>query len=160
MTSCTVSSPVGELCICADDEGLISLSFGSGGNGENEIIRKTVRELSEYFAGERKSFDIPLKPSGTDFQRRVWAELARIPYGETRSYADIAAAVGNKNACRAVGMANNRNPIAIIIPCHRVIGKNGTLTGYAGGLSVKQYLLELENLNRVESGEWRVRSEE
>jgi methylated-DNA-[protein]-cysteine S-methyltransferase len=103
-----------------------------------------VTELEEYLAGKRREFSFPLDPRGTDFQLACWRALLAIPYGETRSYADIARAVGKPNAFRAVGMANNRNPIAIVVPCHRVIASNGTLCGYGGGLDVKRKLLELE----------------
>ena len=109
---------------------------------------KAKTELTEYFAGQRKSFDLPLEPKGTAFQQSVWRALCEIPYGETVSYGQIAERIGNKKACRAVGMANNRNPIAIIIPCHRVIGAGGKLTGYAGGLDKKEFLLELEAQRR------------
>lgn len=109
--------------------------------------RQAKQQLAEYFAGQRQAFDLPLRMQGTPFQQKVWAAL-RNPYGETRSYGQIAAQVGNPKAGRAVGMANNRNPIAIIVPCHRVIGANGSLTGYAGGLSVKQELLALERRTR------------
>jgi len=102
------------------------------------------RQLTEYFAGRRREFDLPLAPRGTDFQQRVWQQLLAIPFGEIRTYADVARALGQPTATRAVGNANGKNPIGIVIPCHRVIGSNGTLTGYAGGLPVKQYLLELE----------------
>lgn len=111
---------------------------------ETPLIKEASRQLFEYLAGKRKSFDLPLAVEGTEFQKAVWDALQLIPYGETRSYKDIAAAVGNPKACRAVGMANNRNNIAIIIPCHRVIGANGKLVGYGGGLDKKAYLLELE----------------
>lgn len=111
---------------------------------ETPLIGKAAAQLSEYFDGKRKTFDLPLALQGTAFQISVWKALQSIPAGETRSYKDVAALIGNPKASRAVGMANNRNPIAIIIPCHRVIGKNGKLTGYAGGLPVKQYLLDLE----------------
>jgi len=111
---------------------------------ETPLIKKAAAQLSDYFMGKRAKFDLPLAPAGTEFQRAVWQALETIPFGETRSYGDIAAQVGNPKACRAVGMANNRNPIAIIIPCHRVIGRDGSLTGYGGGLDVKQYLLDLE----------------
>ncbi|NLC45483.1 MAG: methylated-DNA--[protein]-cysteine S-methyltransferase, partial [Clostridiales bacterium] len=107
---------------------------------ETPLLKKTGQQLMEYFIGQRKSFDLPLAPKGTPFQLKVWKALLDIPYGETRSYKDIAIAVGNPKASRAVGMANNRNPISIIIPCHRVIGSNGKLVGYGGGLSVKEYL--------------------
>ena len=104
----------------------------------------SVSQLNEYFAGTRKSFDLPLKFDGTEFQNRVWRELQNIPYGKTISYKELAEKTGNIKACRAVGMANNKNPLPIIIPCHRVVGSNGKLTGYAGGLEVKKFLLELE----------------
>lgn len=109
-----------------------------------DVLKTTKRQLAEYFAGERKDFDVPLFLEGTEFQKRAWRELIRIEYGTTISYRQQAERVGNPKACRAVGMANSRNPIAIIVPCHRVIGENGTLTGYAGGLPMKQTLLELE----------------
>ena len=102
------------------------------------------RELGEYFSGTRREFGITLAPRGTGFQREVWAELRRIPYGETISYAELARRIGNPRAVRAVGLANGANPLAIVVPCHRVIGANGTLTGYGGGLTVKQQLLDLE----------------
>lgn len=108
------------------------------------LLWQAAAELGEYFAGHRRDFTLPLAPRGTEFQQRVWSELRRISYGETRSYGEIARAIGQPRACRAVGMANNRNPIAILIPCHRVIGRDGSLTGYAAGLTVKQQLLELE----------------
>ncbi|MHC1720427.1 MAG: methylated-DNA--[protein]-cysteine S-methyltransferase [Clostridiaceae bacterium] len=112
---------------------------------ETELIKKAYGELVEYLEGKRKSFDIPLAPKGTEFQMNVWKALQEIPYGETRTYKEIAETIGNPKACRAVGLSNNRNPISIIIPCHRVIGSNGKLVGYAGGLEVKEYLLKLEN---------------
>jgi len=111
---------------------------------ETPLIKKTALQLKEYFEHKRKTFDLPLFPQGTDFQLAVWKSLQKIPYGETRTYKEIAKMAGNTKACRACGMANNRNPIAIIIPCHRVIGSNGSLIGYGGGLDIKRYLLELE----------------
>ena len=111
---------------------------------ETELINKTYIELDEYFNSKRKKFDIPLKIEGTEFQKKVWNALLEIPYGETRSYLDIAKRVGNPKASRAVGMANHNNKIIIIIPCHRVIGSNKKLVGYAGGLDVKEKLLKLE----------------
>ena len=108
------------------------------------VVAKLKEELDEYFAGKRKVFDLPLKFNGTKFQERVWNALLKIPYGETRTYKDIATAIGNNKASRAVGMANNKNNIIILIPCHRVIGSNGELVGYAGGLETKEYLLNLE----------------
>ncbi len=114
---------------------------------ETELIRETKRQLDEYFAGKRKDFDVPTRLNGTEFQKRVWLALRDIPYGKTASYKDIAAAVGCPKGYRAVGMANNRNPISIIYPCHRVVGSDGSLTGYGGGLDVKAKLLELERRN-------------
>lgn len=108
------------------------------------IITETERELKEYFSGDRRKFSVPVRPAGTDFQKKVWNALCDIPYGETRSYRDIAEAVGSPKAYRAVGMANHNNPVMILIPCHRVIGADGSLTGYAGGLDGKAALLELE----------------
>lgn len=111
---------------------------------ETEIIKEAHRQLDDYLAGELKEFSLPLAPHGTDFTKSVWKHLCDIPYGETRSYKDIAIAAGNSKAVRAVGQANNRNPIPIFIPCHRVIGINGKLVGYGGGLEIKEKLLELE----------------
>jgi methylated-DNA-[protein]-cysteine S-methyltransferase len=111
---------------------------------ETPLIRKAAKQLNEYLAGKREAFDLPLEPEGTQFQKAVWKALTGIPYGETRTYKDIAESIGNPKACRAVGMANNKNPIAILIPCHRVIGADGKLVGYAGGLDIKKKLLELE----------------
>lgn len=149
--SCYFESPAGNLCVSENGKGICALFFcGKAEEPGNEFVEKTllleqaVGELQEYFAGKRESFQLPLSLHGTDFQMRVWKELMKIPYGETRSYKQIAEAVGNPRACRAVGMANNRNPVGIIVPCHRVIGKNGGLTGYAGGLEAKRKLLELE----------------
>lgn len=111
---------------------------------ETPLLKKASQQLSEYFAGQRQSFDLPLQPEGTDFQQKVWKALQDIPYGEVCSYKAIAQAIGNEKACRAVGGANNRNPISIIIPCHRVIGANGDLVGYGGGIELKKQLLALE----------------
>jgi len=114
---------------------------------ETPLIKETAKQLGEYFSKKREKFDLPLILYGTDFQKKVWNELQNIPYGKTCSYGELAAITGNSKASRAVGMANNRNPIVIIIPCHRVIGHDGSLTGYAGGLELKRQLLELENTN-------------
>lgn len=114
---------------------------------ETNIIQKAFSQLDEYFNGSRISFDLPLDASGTVFQKSVWQALLNIPYGETRSYKEIAEIVGVPKGYRAVGMANNKNPIGIFIPCHRVVGHNGNLVGYAGGLALKQFLLELEKVN-------------
>lgn len=111
---------------------------------KTKLIENVKAQLDEYFTGRRKAFDFPLVTSGTEFQKRVWDELKKIPYGETISYSELAARCGSSKACRAVGQANNRNKIMIVIPCHRVVGKDGSLTGYAGGLAVKKLLLELE----------------
>ena len=113
---------------------------------ETPLIKEAGKQLKEYMEGRRKEFDLPLNPSGTEFQKKVWKALMAIPYGTTKSYKDIAIEIGNEKACRAVGMANNRNPIPIFIPCHRVIGADGNLVGYGGGLDKKTYLLNLERL--------------
>ncbi len=112
--------------------------------GETPLIRKAFRQVEEFLAGKRRDFDLPLAPRGTDFQQRVWAELLKISYGKLASYGEIARRVGSPRACRAVGMANNVNPISIIIPCHRVIGSGGKLVGYGGGLDMKRWLLNME----------------
>ena len=144
-----VNSPVGRLLLAVSERGLVALEFGRGkvAAGWVESEEKTAPhacQLEEYFAGRRRRFDLPLDLRGTDFQKRCWRELLKIPYGETRSYADIARAIGNPSAVRAVGLANGQNPMAIIVPCHRVIGSDGSLTGYGGGLETKRKLLELE----------------
>ncbi len=140
---------IGYLTISADEQGITDVSFGKRNPvhavcEETPVIKQAVSELQEYFEGRRQEFTVPLHPQGTDFQLRVWQVLRTIPYGKTWSYKQVATAAGNPNASRAVGMANNRNPIAIIIPCHRVIGANGRLVGYAGGLDVKEKLLQIE----------------
>lgn len=114
---------------------------------ESDLIKRAYIQIDEYIKGKRKIFDLPLNPNGTEFQKKVWKALTEIPYGETKSYKDIAAILGNEKACRAVGMANNKNPIPIIIPCHRVIGANKKLVGYAGGLDLKKMLLNLEGIS-------------
>ena len=148
-----VDSPIGALLLTSERTVLQGLYFSSGNKARgadaeweryDEPFRRAKRQLDEYFAGERKQFDLELDPPGTDFQKSVLAALLEIPYGETRSYLDIAEQIGNPKAVRAVGGANGNNPIAVIIPCHRVIGKNGSLTGFGGGLEVKSKLLELE----------------
>lgn len=140
---------IGRIKISEKDEKIIRFVF-SDYKKEDEIeketdaIRKTYLQLKEYLSGKRKNFDIEIEMIGTEFQKKVWKELLNIPYGETRSYKDIAIAIGNGKACRAVGNANNKNPIAIIVPCHRVVGSNGSMTGYAGGLDIKEKLLKIE----------------
>ena len=111
---------------------------------ETALLKEAIKQLNEYLDGKRTLFDLPLEPKGTEFQKKVWNALKEIPFGETRSYGEIAKIIGNEKASRAVGMANNKNPIAIIVPCHRVIGANGKLVGYAGGIDIKEKLLELE----------------
>lgn len=142
----SIKSPIGPLCLVESDAALIRIEFGEHGqaNGSTPLMREAIRQLQTYFDGELRAFSLPLRPVGTPFQQRVWQALMDIPYGETRSYADIAVQVGCPKGTRAVGMANHRNPLPIVIPCHRVIGKNGTLTGYAGGLAIKEALLALE----------------
>ncbi|VTR99098.1 methylated-DNA--[protein]-cysteine S-methyltransferase [Tuwongella immobilis] len=146
-------SPVGNLWLLSNGMALTGLYFGkpSADIGDpthwvqDDAWLAPVREqLSEYFAGHLREFDLPLEPDGTAFQKQVWSELSRIPYGETVSYADIAERIGRPSSSRAVGMANGRNPISIIVPCHRVIGRNGQLVGYGGGLDNKQWLLRHE----------------
>jgi len=140
------AGPVG---IAATDEAVTDIFFGDRPRagmheGPTPLLRRAAAELEEYFAGRRRSFTVPLAPAGTPFQQRVWEALRTIPCGETRSYGAIAAQIGQPAAARAVGMANHRNPIAIMIPCHRVIGSDGSLTGYASGTEIKRRLLELE----------------
>lgn len=151
-----VESPIGTILLAGDKEGLKHLIFLKGKDKvkipddwvENEeFFREISRQLEAYFSGKLKSFDIKLAPEGTEFQKSVWDALCEVPYGETRSYKEIAVSIGNPRAYRAVGLANNRNPIAIIVPCHRVIGADGKLTGYASGLDVKEFLLKLEKNN-------------
>ena len=114
---------------------------------ETPLIRECFNQLKEYFQGTRREFTIPIEAEGSEFQKKVWKALLDIPYGQTRTYKEIAIAIGNEKACRAVGMANNRNPISIIIPCHRVIGANGKLVGYGGGLDIKEKLLNIEKID-------------
>lgn len=137
---------IGKIFIEADDDFLTQISFRklSGKRLETPIIKETITQLEEYFIKKRKTFDLPLKLEGTDFQKSVWKALLTIPYGKTATYKDIAKIIGNEKASRAVGMANNKNKLLILIPCHRIIGSNGNLTGYAGGLEIKQQLLSLE----------------
>lgn len=145
-------SPVGPLTLVSDGAALAGVYFESqkhgappaGPSGTDKIIDATRKQLDSYFAGKRKSFDVPLAAKGTAFQTRVWHALTKIPYGETVSYGAIAAGIGSPKAVRAVGAANGRNPIPIIIPCHRVIGANGSLTGFGGGMARKELLLDLE----------------
>lgn len=143
------NTKIGKLYITADSDAITAISTQkpSGDEKETTLTKKAFLQLEEYFAGKRKTFDLPLKLDGTEFQKRVWQELLKIPYGKTISYKELAKAVGNEKACRAVGMANNKNKIMIVIPCHRVVGSNGDLTGYAGGLDIKKQLIDLEKCN-------------
>jgi methylated-DNA-[protein]-cysteine S-methyltransferase len=151
----TVASPVGELKLVASDKGLAAILWENDDPkrvrlGElieaprHSVLLQTEHQLNEYFAGKRTDFTVALDMTGTDFQKKVWGALLTIPFGETRSYGDIARQIGQPTASRAVGAANGRNPVSIITPCHRAIGSNGALTGFAGGLDAKQYLLSLE----------------
>lgn len=140
---------IGTIGIVENGNAIIDVCFGENiPKGieitETPLLKKANEQLQEYLNGKRKVFDLPLEPKGTAFQQKVWEALREIPYGTTCSYKDIAEKIGNPKACRAVGMANNRNPIAIFIPCHRVIGANGKLVGYGGGLELKAKLLEIE----------------
>lgn len=171
---CHLHTPIGTICIEADEEAIIALYFDrayeeqynltkaednaaelTGQNGtfkktgfleepETDLLKKAGDQLIEYFQGKRKVFDLPLKPAGTEFQKKVWKALCSIPYGQTRSYGEIAAQIGNPKACRAIGGANNKNPVMIFIPCHRVIGADGSLVGFGGGPYAKKYMLDLE----------------
>jgi methylated-DNA-[protein]-cysteine S-methyltransferase len=150
----TVSSPVGRLTLVGAGDAVVGLYFDDDPHAtsaraaavrDDRRLRAATAQLAEYFAGERQSFDLPLAPAGTAFQRQVWNALRRIPFGATATYGDIARAVGKPAASRAIGGANHKNPIAIIIPCHRVIGADGSMTGYGGGLPRKRRLLALES---------------
>ena len=143
-------SPVGPLTLLSDGDRLVGLHFEgfdipSGARQiADEVLGAAARQLDAYFVGRLRAFDLPLSPAGTSFQRRVWEALCDIPFGETRSYGQLAKAIGKPSAMRAVGAANGRNPIAIVVPCHRVIGADGSLTGFGGGLERKKFLLNLE----------------
>jgi len=153
MIAVKYDSPLGRLTLESDGTNLTAILFPGeeSRTGSPEISKGNVlvldsarRQLDQYFAGRLQTFDLPLAPSGTDFQRKIWALLQKIPYGQTSTYAELAKMIGQPTACRAVGAANGRNPLPIVIPCHRVISSSGKLTGYAGGLEAKQALLELE----------------
>lgn len=140
-------SPIGVMAIVGGEEGITAIDFVAATHPNAKTpacLEECVRQLDEYFAHRRKSFDLKLNLRGTDFQKRVWRELLKIPFGKTVSYLDIAAALGDKQAIRAVGRANGQNPIVLIVPCHRVIGSDGALTGYGGGLWRKEWLLKFE----------------
>lgn len=143
---------VGQMGIAEENGAITDIFFGHDqvkedvDQKETPLIKKAVQQLEEYFRGERKDFDLPLDLRGTPFQLAIWEALTTIPYGETRSYKEIAQQINNPKACRAVGLANNRNPVSIVVPCHRVIGSNGKLVGYGGGLAIKERLLEIEKV--------------
>jgi methylated-DNA-[protein]-cysteine S-methyltransferase len=154
-TACytSIESPLGPLLLAADEQGLRAILFAKGKHAadpdpawrkDSAPLKETIRQLHAYFAAELEDFDLPLAPQGTAFQQKVWENLCRIPYGKTISYGELARRIGNPNASRAVGLANGSNPIPIVIPCHRVIGSDGKLTGYGGGLPIKEKLLALE----------------
>lgn len=146
-----MESPIGPLTLVEENGALTELRFGE--HAEDTVLCKTpllqqaMQELNEYFSGRRKNFTVPLRPAGTPFQQRCWAALLQIPYGQTRTYGQQAVMIGQPKASRAVGMGNHCNPLPVLIPCHRVVGANGKLTGYAGGLHIKEILLQIERMN-------------
>ena len=155
-----IDSPIGRLLLAGDGDSLIQLCFQSGPRPQRPAdewiaagapFRLAIKQLGEYFAGKRRRFDLPLAPRGTEFQRRVWRALTEIPYGKTVSYGALARRIGKPSASRAVGLANGANPLPIIVPCHRVIGADGSLTGFGGGLPIKRQLLALESAGPEES---------
>lgn len=144
-----IKTPIGDICILEENNKIIGLTLDNEKycytEKNTEILNETEKQLNEYFWGKRKKFNVPINPKGTEFQKQVWNELLKIPYGQTVTYKRIAQKIEKPNAARAVGMANHNNPIAIIVPCHRVVGSNNKLVGYAFGLEKKQFLLDLEN---------------
>lgn len=154
--SMQLETPVGPLTVTATEKAVTAIRFGTQvpegstrctGAEATPLLRRAAEEIGAYFAGSRRKFTLPLAPEGTPFQQKVWEALRSIPYGETRTYKQIAIQIGHNQSFRAVGMANNRNPIAIVVPCHRVVGASGALVGYAAGLEVKEKLLALESMN-------------
>lgn len=157
-----IDTPIGALRLVSNGTQLVKIEFaGHHGdqqadrNSSDEVLEQAARQLAEYFDGVRQRFDLPLAPGGTPFQRCVWAALADIPWGQVRSYRDIAGAIDRPAAVRAVGAANGRNPLPIVVPCHRVVGSDGSLTGFSGGLAIKRRLLELEGV--LDAGQDRIR---
>jgi len=161
----TMRSPVGVLTLVASDVGLVAVLWpeddprrvrleAAPKDAEHDVLKVAMAQLQEYFASARREFDLPFDVRGTAFQKQVWEQLLAIPYGETRSYGDIARRLGKPAASRAVGAANGRNPLSIVVPCHRVIGTSGTLTGFAGGLEAKRALLELEGIQMGKTLLW------
>ncbi|MHB8812932.1 MAG: methylated-DNA--[protein]-cysteine S-methyltransferase [Steroidobacteraceae bacterium] len=156
-----IDSPIGRLLLAGDGKSLIQVGFQSdprplhpadGWIADAAVFRVAITQLDQYFACERRGFDLPLAPRGTDFQRRVWRLLTEIPYGKTISYGELARRIGNPSASRAVGLANGANPLPIVVPCHRVIGADGSLTGFGGGLPIKRKLLALEGAGEKDAG--------
>ncbi|MCL2755461.1 MAG: methylated-DNA--[protein]-cysteine S-methyltransferase [Firmicutes bacterium] len=152
MNQLSMETPIGKLTISERDGFITHVYFcgeeSNANDTETPLLLQAKTQLTEYFNGTRKTFDLPIKPNGGEFFRRVWSKMIElVPYGQTASYGELAKLAGNEKASRAVGMANNRNPIPIIIPCHRIVGKNGKLTGFRGGLDSKQWLLEHEKNN-------------
>lgn len=157
MTYTTIESPIGPLVLVVQDGAIAGLYMNTPRHEvvrdgwtdapDDPLLRRAAEQLGEYFAGTRREFDLPLAPQGTAFQTRVWEELKRIPYGETISYGELARRIGDPNASRAVGLANGKNPVSIFVPCHRVIGASGKMTGYGGGVERKVFLLDLESLS-------------
>ena len=147
---CWYDSPIGILKIAEDDQGITEVSFqeeiGADQKEGSLYLQETQRQLEEYFAGSRRSFDVPLSLKGTEFQKKVWHALKEIPYGHTACYQEVAAMIGNEKASRAIGNANHHNPVVIIVPCHRVIRADGSIGGYGGGIERKKYLLNLEGI--------------
>ena len=162
MFTTTIDTPVGPLRLFATKTGLREICWpgpqterathDAAEAPDHPVLARAATQLAEYFTGKRTAFDVPLDPVGTGFQQEAWGYLRTIPYGETRTYGKQAAAIGRPKASRAVGAANGRNPLSIIVPCHRVVGADGSLTGFAGGLEIKRFLLELEATHRVDSG--------
>ncbi|WP_375234631.1 methylated-DNA--[protein]-cysteine S-methyltransferase [Winogradskyella sp.] len=155
MQFCTIETPLGQAKVTGDTNGITSVSISDTTEQLSEIIPENlldcVTQLKAYFREERQNFDLKLNPNGTDFQKRVWQELQKIPYGKTCSYLELSKKLGNPKAIRAVANANGKNPLWIIIPCHRVIGSDGSLTGYAGGLYRKQWLINHENRHKQQT---------
>ena len=162
LTYDVIQSPIGRLILASDGVALVGVWMANASptdatwsrhKGDDDILAQTREELDEYFDGRRRTFDVPLAPNGTDFQRSVWTALTKIPFGTTVSYGDLARQLGKEAAVRAVGAANGRNPIPVIVPCHRVIGSDGSLTGFGGGLPRKKWLLQHEKALPGEQGE-------
>ncbi|KAB1066847.1 methylated-DNA--[protein]-cysteine S-methyltransferase [Tamlana haliotis] len=155
METCIIASPIGFTKICGDTQGISSVTVLNSEEKITDVIPEAllegVTQLQDYFKGERQQFDLTLNPQGSDFQKRVWKQLQQIPYGKTLSYLELSKQVGDAKAIRAVANANAKNPLWIITPCHRVIGSDGSLTGYAGGLHRKQWLLNHENPNKQQT---------